>query len=164
MSKNVDFKVVGVIIILIAVIVISRNNWEFVSEQIFRILKSRTLTTVIWGFIILFSVIHYYKNHTKGNTITEKTGLEKPIDYIQFAFTFSVIGMTIQTTARELFAQLNFAELSKCSDFDNYDCFGFFTVIVVLVVYTYGKVKPVIIETIQPKENVDSQSNDIHNK
>lgn len=155
MSKDIDFKTLWVIIILLVVIGISSLNWEYVSKLIFKVLDSRALTSIIWIFIILFSSVHYYKNHTKGNTITDKTGLEKPIDYIQFAFTFSAIGMTIQTTARELFAQMNFSSNAKCSELDGYDCFGFFAVIIILVVYSYDKVKPVILETLQPKELVE---------
>lgn len=156
--ENIDLKVVGVVVLLSIIAVISLSNWEQTSLFIFSILSSEKITTGIWGGLLIFLIIHYFRNrNTDDNIISEKEGLEKPIDYLQFLFTYGAIGLTLQTTTKELFAQLNFTELSKCRDLSNFDCFGFLAVIIVLSYYSYNKVEPVVMEALalRPKEKIN---------
>lgn len=153
-------KVIGVAILLGIIATISISNWEHTSKGIFTVLSSDIITTSIWISLVIFLIIHYVRNHnTEENVISEKEGLEKPIDYLQFLFTYGAIGLTLQTTSRELFAQLNFEELSKCQEMSGFDCFGFLAVIIVLSSYSYNKIKPVVLEAIKPKEKINTAPN-----
>lgn len=152
-TKKFDWKTFGVAIFLITLSLISFFQWTKVSVWLFDLLKSELLTFVIWIILIVILLIHYWKNKAKeSNGISEKEGLEKPIDYLQFLFTFGAIGLTLQTIAKELFAHYNFSEFSKCIGLDGFDCFGFFAVIVVLIFYSYSNLQPIILDVFEKNE------------
>jgi hypothetical protein len=146
--NKLNTKLVIVAIGLLVASSFSFSYWTFVSNMIMKILESKFLSFTIWAVIIITTLIHYNKNHGKDkNLISDKEGLEKPIDYIQFIFTYGAIGSSIQVLAKETFANLNFKELAKCSNFSGFDNLSFVIVIIVLIFYSYGKVKPIIEET-----------------
>ena len=153
--NKVDLKLVLASIVLLVVALISFLNWSFVSSLIIQFLTSKILTFCIWAILTIVSIIHYFRNHEKDkNLISDKDGLEKPIDYFQFVATFGAIGSSIQILARETFASINFSKLAKCSEFSKVDIFSFFIVIIVLVFYSYNKIKPIFIETFVSKSKI----------
>ena len=146
--KKIDYKVLIVAIVLFIIAIHSYSNWELTSKHLMSLLSSKALTFGIWIALIITSIIHYNKNYNDTeNMISDKEGLEKPIDYLQFVFTYGAIGASIQALAKETFANYNFKELSKCSDFNSLDNVSFLIVIIVLIFYSYGKIKPIIQET-----------------
>ena len=153
--KKVDYKVVGVAIVLFIISVFSYTNWNLVSTFLMKFLESKILTFAIWILLIITSIIHYNKNYNEDkNMISDKEGLDKPIDYLLFVFTYGAIGSSIQALAKETFANYNFKELSKCAEFTGFDNASFFIVIIVLIFYSYGKIKPIIQETYIVKSKI----------
>jgi len=86
--------------------------------------------------------------------ISDKEGLEKPIDYFQYILTYGSIGTSIQTLSKEVFLKYNFPEKQVCMYLNNFDYSTFVIVIFVLLFYSYGKIKPVIQETFVNKEKI----------
>jgi len=161
--RNLDFKVIGVAIGLGIIAILSYVFWKPTSEIIMTALESKIMTFCIWLILILTGVIHYYKNNPEEkNLISDKDGLDKPIDYLQFILTFGAIGSSIQILVRETFANYNFPEKSICSNFTGFDNATFVIVIIVLIFYSYGKVKPVIQETYISKEKIRLKENELN--
>jgi len=153
--KNLDYKVIGVAIGLGIIAILSYVFWKPTSIYIMIILESKILTFFIWLILALTGIIHYYKNNAEDkNLISDKDGLDKPIDYLQFILTFGAIGSSIQILVRETFANYNFPKKSICVNFTGFDNATFVIVIIVLIFYSYGKIKPVIQETYVSKEKV----------
>lgn len=153
--KKIDYKISSIAIMLIVIAIVSYTNWETVSKIILTILESRELTFIIWSVLITIGIIHYVKNHSDNkNLISDKEGLEKPIDYLQYIFTYGSIGTSIQILAKEVFLKYNFPEKQVCMYLNNFDYSTFVIVIFVLLFYSYGKVKPVIQETFVNKEKI----------
>lgn len=157
--KRLDFKLIGVALFLVVLAFVSYVNWDIMSHYLMKFLESKIFTFGIWVLIVVTSIIHYNKNCDEDeNLISDKEGLDRPIDYILFIFTYGAIGTSVQALAKETFANYNFKELSKCSNFSGFDNISFVIVIVVLVFYSYGKIKPIIQETyiekvkVRPKE------------
>ncbi|MFD2916374.1 hypothetical protein [Psychroserpens luteus] len=156
--KKIDYKVVGVAIVLFLISVFSYTNWILVSTFLMKFLESKILTFAIWILLIITSIIHYNKNYNEDNNmISDKEGLDKPIDYLLFIFTYGAIGSSVQALAKETFANYNFKELSKCVEFTGFDNVSFFIVIIVLIFYSYGKIKPIIQETYVVKNKIRLQ-------
>lgn len=159
--KKLDYKVIGVAVILGILAIVSYANWELTSGIIMSILESRKLTFLIWLILILTGVIHYYKNYEEDNNlISDKGGLDKPVDYLQFILTFGAIGSSIQILLRETFANYNFPNKSICSELTGFDNATFVIVIIVLIFYSYGKIKPIVQETYISKESVRLKNNE----
>lgn len=153
--KKLDYKVIGVAIVLGILAIASYVNWEQTSKILMRILESRVLTFSIWLILILTGIIHYYKNYEEDNNlISDKDGLDKPVDYLQFIFTFGAISTSIQILLRETFANYNFPHKSICSELTGFDNATFVIVIIVLIFYSYAKIKPIVQETYISKESV----------
>lgn len=153
--KKIDYKVVIVAIALLIIALYSYSNWELFSKHLMSLLGSKALTFGICIILIITSIIHYNKNYNdEENMISDKKGLEKPIDYLQFVCTYGAIGKSIQSLAKETFANYYFKELSKCSDFNVFDYVSFLMVIIVLIFYSYGKIKPIIQETYVIKSKI----------
>lgn len=160
--KNLDLKVVGVAIVLGVLAIISYLNWEMTAAILMSILESRELTFAIWLSLILTGIIHYNKNYEQDkNLISDKDGLDKPVDYLQFIVTFGAIGSSIQILLRETFANYNFPSKSICSQLTGFDNITFIIVITVLIFYSYGKIKPIVQETYITKESVQLKENKI---
>ena len=163
--KKLDYKVIGVAVVLGILAIVSYVNWEQTSESLMSILESRVLTFSIWLILILTGIIHYHKNYEEDNNlISDKDGLDKPVDYLQFILTFGAIGSSIQILLRETFANYNFPSKSICSELTGFDNATFVIVIVVLIFYSYGKIKPVIQETYISKESVRLKSDETEKK
>ena len=160
--KKLDLKVIIVAVLLVILAFTSYLNWELMSIYLMKFIGSRILTFGIWASLVITAGIHYNKNYDDDkNMISDKEGLDRPIDYVLFVFTYGAIGTSIQALAKETFANYNFKELSKCSDFSGFDNLSFVIVIVVLVFYSYGKIKPIIQETYIEKVKVrPKKSND----
>lgn len=153
--KKIDYKISSIAIMLIVIAIVSYTNWETVSKIILTILESRELTFIIWSFLITIGIIHYVKNHSENkNLISDKEGLEKPIDYFQYILTYGSIGTSIQILSKEVFLKYNFPEKQVCMYLNNFDYSTFVIVIFVLLFYSYGKIKPVIQETFVNKEKI----------
>jgi hypothetical protein len=153
--RKIDLKVVLAGIFLILVSTISYFKWRIVSSLIILILSSNILTFFLWIFLVVVSLIHYYRNSNDDkNLISDKEGLEKPIDYVQFIFTYGAICSSIQVLAKETFAHYNFKEQSKCINFTGFDNLSFVIVIIVLIFYSYGKIRPIVQETFMIKNKI----------
>ncbi|MBE7630468.1 hypothetical protein [Tenacibaculum piscium] len=153
--KKIDYKVVGVAIFLLVISIYSYTNWNSVAKFLMTFLESKILTFGIWILLVITSVIHYNKNYDEDeNMISDKEGLDKPIDYLLFVLTYGAIGSSVQVLAKETFANYNFKELSKCAEFSGFDNASFFIVIIVLIFYSYGKIKPIIQETYIVKSKI----------
>lgn len=153
--KKVDFKVVLAGLFLILISLLSYFKWSYFSNVILCVLNSNILTFIIWVFLTITSVIHFYRNNSEDkNLISDKEGLEKPIDYVQFIFTYGAICSSIQILAKETFVHYNFKELSKCTNFSGFDNISFVIVIIVLIFYSYGKIRPIVQETFMIKNKI----------
>lgn len=153
--KNLDYKVIGVALFLAVIAILSYYYWTPTSDFIMRTLESRILTFLIWLILAVTSIIHFYKNKQDNkNLISDNEGLDKPINYLQFIFTFGAIGTSIQVLSRETFANYNFLEKARCSDYSGFDNIAFIIVIAVLISYSYAKIKPVVQETYIVKRKV----------
>ncbi len=158
--KKLDFKVIFVALILFIIAIISLVYWELVSKFIMNILKSKSVTIGGWILLTITAFIHYHKNkYDDKNFISEKEGLDKPIDYLQFVLTFGAIGTSVQVLSREVFAFYNFPELCNTNRFLGFDIVSFLIVIVVLTFHSYGKIKPVLQETYIEKNKIETKSN-----
>ncbi|MCT4636576.1 MAG: hypothetical protein N4A72_02615 [Bacteroidales bacterium] len=158
--KKLDLKVVFVAIFLFSVAITSLKYWEVVSGYLFDTLNSKTLTFVIWVILIITAVIHYQKNKDDDqNLISDKDDLDKPIDYVQFVSTFGAIGTSVQVLSREVFTFFTFPDLCKTASFKGFDILSFVIVIIVLTLYCYGKVKPVLQETYIEKSKIQTKPN-----
>lgn len=161
--KSLDVKTIGVAIVLLFVALVSYIFWGDISPWILTILNTPILTFIIWLVLGVLLFSHFRKNKTiKNGLISDKDGLEKPFDYIQSWFTYGVIGTSIQTLSREVFARLNFPELSGCLGFSDFDSLSFGGVIIVLAIYLYAKIQPIVEEDffihknkIKPNTNED---------
>lgn len=163
--KKLDLKVIIVAVFLIILAFTSYLNWELMSKYLMKFIDSKVLTFGIWVTLVVTAVIHYNKNYDDDkNLISDKEGLDRPIDYVLFVFTYGAIGTSIQALAKETFANYNFKELSKCSDFSGFDNLSFVIVIVVLVFYSYGKIKPIIQETYIEKVKIRLKETDEEKK
>ncbi len=159
--KNLDYKVIGVAIVLGVLAIVSYVYWKPTSEILMIILESRILTFCIWLTLVLTGIIHYYKNNEEDkNLISDKDGLDKPIDYLQFILTFGAIGSSIQILLRETFANYNFPNKSICNELTGFDNATFVIAIIVLIFYSYGKIKPIVQETYISKESVRLKNNE----
>ena len=152
--KDVNWKLVIAIISLFALSIISFANWVEISELIMTLLESKYLTFSIWILLILIAFFHFYSHTNSKNLISDKEGLDKPIDYLQFVFTYSAIASSIQALSREVFAHYNFKNLSKCKDFNSIENASFIIVIIVLTFYSYGRIKPVVKDLIYSKKKI----------
>ena len=145
---KLDFKVIAVAIALLTLAGISYFNWDSFSLEILRFLDSNGLTFGIWAFLIITVIIHYQKSDKSNeNRLSDKDGLEKPIDYALFVGTYGAIGTSIKTVGRELFARINVPDESLCKGFSNFDSVSFGAIVILLSIYFYHKVKPVVQET-----------------
>ena len=136
----------GILLTLIASLAF--YNWEWLSNTIMVGLKSSWLTFGFLTFLIVPTVIHFFRfNHSSEDTISNKSVFERPLDYLQFLVTYGAILLSIQAIARELFAYLNFPAEARCLDISVYDGFGFGATLIVLTTYSYAKVKPVFQQT-----------------
>ena len=159
--KKLDLKVIGVAIVLAILAITSYIYWEPTSEMLMKILESRILTFLIWLVLTLTGIIHYNRNNEDDkNLISDKDGLDKPVDYLQFILTFGAIGSSVQILLRETFANYNFPEKTFCKELTGFDNITFVIVIIVLIFYSYGKIKPVVQETYISKEKVRLKENE----
>jgi len=158
-EKELNWKLIVAIISLFVLSMFSFANWSNVSFFIMKLLESRYLTVGIWILILLIAIFHFY-SHTNKNLISDKEGLDKPIDYVQFVFTYSAIASSIQALSREVFAHYNFKTLSKCKDFNGIENVSFIIVIIVLTFYSYGRIKPIVKDLIYNKKKIRIDTND----
>ena len=152
---KLDAKVIIVATLLLILALVSFFYWTTIALYILKILESKFLTFLIWVGLIITLIIHYNKNYDDDkNLISDKEGLEKPIDYVLFIMTYGAIGTSIQVLSKITFININFQSLSRCPDFTGFDNFSFIVVIIVLVFYSYIKIKPIIRETYINKEKI----------
>ena len=162
MTQKLDFKLIFVAIGLLILAYVSFNYWRFCAPVIFDLLDSRLLTFGIWTFLGVTLFIHYQLNHsTNENQVSDKDGLERPVDYLQYGATYGAIGTSIQVISREVFANYNFPELSKCSELEWFDGVSFLAALIILSLYCYVKLKPIIQETFLIKSKVETDGDNV---
>jgi hypothetical protein len=159
--KKLDIKVIIVTVFLLIIALISFKYWEYVSKFLMNVLNSKYMTVGGWVLLMITAFIHYYKNKDeRKNVISDKEGLDKPIDYFMFFFTFGAIGTSIQVLAREVFAYYSFPDQCRIDSLKRFDIVSFIIVIIVLVFYCYNKIKPVLQETYIKKNKIQTQKQD----
>jgi hypothetical protein len=155
--KNLDTKFIIIAVILIGLSIVLFRFWNTIAPSIMRILNSDLLTFGIWSLLVVTSWMHYHRNkEIEQNPISDKKGLERPIDYISFITTIGAIGTTIQVLGKELFAYYNFPSMCKTTNFNGLDMVSFGIAIAVLILYSYGKMIPVIEETYTKRNKINS--------
>ena len=160
MRNNIDRPILIATGIILLLTFASFSFWTEVSMIIMNVLNSHLLTVILFILVAVITFFHYQKyNHEKNDKISSKDGLEKPIDYLQFLFTHAGILISVQALTRETFAHFNFPELSQCEKFSSFDSFGFIAAIVVLTIYSYAKIQPVIQDTYINKVHVKNSAN-----
>lgn len=152
---KLDIKIIIVAVLLLILSLLSFLYWDKIAIYILHFLESQILTFLIWIGLIITLLIHYHKNYDDDeNLISDKDGLDKPIDYALFIMTYGAIGTSVQVLSKITFININFKELTKCPDFTNFDNISFIVVIIVLIFLTYSRVKPIIRETYINKKKV----------
>lgn len=153
--KKLDFKLSSVAIVLIVLALVSYVYWKYVSVFILSILESESVTFILWLLLIITAIIHYYKNHSDNkNLISDNEGLEKPLDYGQFVFTYGSIITSIKILAKEIFTKYYFPDIKSCMIMNDFNYTTFILVVIVLSSYSYSKIKPVFQETYIKKEKI----------
>lgn len=158
--RNINLRLIYVALLLLLLFFSAFFAWEYVKFFIVLFLKSPILTVSIWFFLTIIAIVHYINNINKEpNSINDKEGLEKPMDYLQFVGTYATILSSAQTFAKEFFMQWNFPNETNCKNFNDFDKICIISCVFVLVYYSFIKIAPICSEAFKKKSPVTSDNN-----
>lgn len=153
--NNLNWKLIIVALLLFSSAVTAYYSWDVLKFGIAILLKSPILTLAIWASISIIAIMHYFNNHTEEpNSINDKEGLEKPMNYFQFIGTYATILTSAQTFSKEFFLQWNFPNETNCKNFTEFDRICIVSCIFVLMYYSFVKIRPVFEEAFKKKAKV----------
>jgi uncharacterized membrane protein len=153
--NNLNWKLIIAALLLFISAIAAYYNWDFMKLLIAGFLKSPLLTLGIWALIVIVSIIHYINNHSQElNSINDKEGLERPLDYLQFIGTYATILTSAQTFGREFFFQWNFPNETNCKNFSEFDKICMISCVFVLIYYSFLKIKPVVGEAFKKRATI----------
>ena len=145
MQEKLNWRLIFVAIMLMALSLGAYYYWGVIKYWISSTLKSEILTVIIWIFLTTVLAIHFYIYRASNvNVISDKDGLEKPLDYLQFTGTYGVILTFAKTFSCEFFLQWNFPGESQCSNLGFFDKICMISCVFVLINYSFYKIWPVL--------------------
>lgn len=166
--KTINLKILILFIVLFFSTILSYIFWDSIKGGISFFLKSQILLAIIWTFVLITLVIHYFLNNNNKddkNSINDKEGLERPFDYFQFAGTQIAVLTSALTLGKEFFLQFNFPLESNCQNFSSLDKFCIMSSVFSLIYYSVIKMKPVCEETFFKKtSSVSIDDNQLNNQ
>ena len=157
MQERLNLKLIFVTLLLLVSALVAYYYWVILREWILGTLKSDLLTFLIWTFLVVISLVHFFiYNEKKSNAISDKDGLEKPLDYFQFIGTYGVILTFAKTFGCEFFVQWNFPEMSQCDNFNKFDQICMVSCVFLLINYSLQKIYPVLEDIFIKKVSIQS--------
>lgn len=157
MQEKLNLKLIFVTLLLLVSALAAYYYWTIMKEWILGTLKSEVLTFLIWAFLVVICLIHFviYRSD-ESNVISDKDGLEKPLDYFQFVGTYGVILTFAKTFGCEFFVQWNFPEASNCNNFNKFDQICMISCVVLLINYSAHKIYPVLEDIFVKKVSIQA--------
>ena len=130
------------LLILLSVVVITHENWEFIKPYINSIIHSPRLLVVLLSLSLIPLFIDFLT--IKGND---------PLEYFFNTIKIVTIILTIVTLGRELFSSIYNLQ-DNCCSYDWYTKIGFSSSIILLSVHLQGTLQPILKRVFSKKGKV----------